>query len=102
MKGNLILCSNGNEWIFDSASAVKLVKTHNGHFIAYAAFFGDMEHEVSEVISGYHVTLTYNLYFEHTVFPPKINLNDNSAQLRVAFEKVLSDPTFLPDGGLLG
>jgi len=32
--------------------------------IAYVAFFSDIEHEVAPVISGYRVTLTFNLYID--------------------------------------
>ena len=33
-----------------------------GEAIQLAAFYSDCEHEVLEVISGYRITLTYNLY----------------------------------------
>ncbi len=44
------------EWKFES-DTVPLSS------ISYAAFYGDVEHEVTEVKSGYRLTLTYNLYF---------------------------------------
>jgi len=46
--------------------------------ISYAAFYGDVEHEVTEVKSGYRLTLTYNLYFGGS-------LDSQSSQLKVLY-----------------
>ena len=55
--GALVLREDGREWTFDYAAEIA-----NATKIAYVAFFGDIEHEVLTVKSGYRVTLTYNLY----------------------------------------
>ncbi|KAF8880038.1 hypothetical protein BD779DRAFT_1612810 [Infundibulicybe gibba] len=81
--GALLLRHRGEEWSFDSATAVT---RSNEPCFAYIAFYSDVEHEVSVVLSGYRITLTYNLYFKS----------------EDALSALLDDPGFLPDGGVLG
>jgi hypothetical protein len=45
----------GREWTFDSAAMVKRQKDPT---IAFAAFYSDIEHEVTPVTSGHRITLT--------------------------------------------
>lgn len=59
--GNLLLRHNGHEYNFDGFALLKDVPSVSA---AYIAFFGDVEHEVAQVTSGYRVTVTYNLYFD--------------------------------------
>jgi len=54
--GTLFLRDGGKECKFET-------DTVTPSSISYVAFFGDVEHEIGEVKSGYRVTLTYNLYF---------------------------------------
>jgi hypothetical protein len=61
--GVLFLRHRGKEWTFDSG---RELTTERQRSIRYAAFFSDIEHEVTPVISGHRVTLTYNLYFDDT------------------------------------
>lgn len=67
--------------------------------IQWAAFYGDCEHEVLEVIAGHRVTLTYNLYYTPVgnlalpmSDPTKLPLYDTVAQ-------ILREPSFMPKGG---
>lgn len=53
--GTLIFRHGNKEWKFDSGEALAKAK---GPSIAYAAFFSDVEHEVTLLQSGYRVTLT--------------------------------------------
>ncbi|KAF7313139.1 Fe2OG dioxygenase domain-containing protein [Mycena kentingensis (nom. inval.)] len=58
--GALTLSQGDNQWSFDSASRLK--GASEGPKIAYIAFYSDVTHAVEPVVSGYRVTLTYNLF----------------------------------------
>jgi hypothetical protein len=106
--GALLLRHRGQEWVFESGQG--LITAHEP-FINYVAFFSHVEHEVTQVMSGHRVTLTYNLYFddggrtvssggatsEHVSLPPAVNEN----AFRTAFQALLENPEFLEDGGTL-
>lgn len=106
--GALKLCHGGNEWTVDSAT----VNNTTSPVISYIAFYSDVEHEVTPVTSGHRVTLTWNLYFQPTVKPPDYFLlpnlsvhpktSESEQALKAAFNRVLSDSNFLPEGGRLG
>ncbi|KAI0334272.1 hypothetical protein GY45DRAFT_1318758 [Cubamyces sp. BRFM 1775] len=107
--------SGRREWTVDSGT---LLAQRTEPSIAYVAFFSDTEHEVMPVLSGYRVTLTYNLYAI-----PKGSVAGGGAEpgppaaesvsalsrpvklaeqtLRSTLESLLGDPTFLPRGGNL-
>lgn len=103
--GALLLRHGGAEWTFDSAQAVSEHSIENP-LIAYAAFFSDVEHEVTTVSSGHRVTITYNLYFDdeendtevHRVktFPPI------ESSFSTSLKSLLEDTSFLPNGGYIG
>ncbi|KAI0061742.1 hypothetical protein BV25DRAFT_1805391 [Artomyces pyxidatus] len=102
--GALVFRHRGEDWTVDSA---KLLATAPVHSVAFVAFFSDVQHEVSVVESGHRVTLTYNLYFGDVDSPsssPAVPLSapPNEAIFKAAFERLLADPTFLPNGGTLG
>ncbi|KAF9475380.1 hypothetical protein BDN70DRAFT_908169 [Pholiota conissans] len=110
--GTLLFRHSNIEHVFDSAAAVSTSSPESPR-AAFAAFFSDVEHEVAEVISGYRVTLTYNLYDTapeaeaETFMTPAIagvSIQDEDRMLSVLkgdLASVLNAPTFLPDGGLL-
>ncbi|KAF2801427.1 uncharacterized protein BDZ99DRAFT_553233 [Mytilinidion resinicola] len=58
--GALVVRHNGNEVNFDWSGT-------DPKAIAWAAFYGDCEHEVLEVRSGHRITLTYNLHMARGV-----------------------------------
>jgi len=106
--GTLTLRHNSKEWKFDS-------KTETPSSITYVAFYGDVEHEVAEVTTGYRLTLTYNLYFGNSLDSQAVvstpsstsaalftSLPSNAASFQNTLSELLADKTFLPDGGLLG
>ncbi|KAI0262429.1 hypothetical protein BC834DRAFT_387863 [Gloeopeniophorella convolvens] len=100
--GALFLRRHGQEWVFDSGTELARAPPSS---LGYVAFFSDIEHEVAPVTSGHRVTLTYNLYFDddaasNTAASPPKPVNEHD--FRVAFETLLTDPNFLPDGGTLG
>lgn len=98
--GTLILRHKGQEWTFGAPSAGKSE-------VGYIAFYSDVEHEVLPVTSGYRVTLTYNLYFEDSSETglPNDTLSAAADVLdipcRAALQELLSDSSFLPQGGRL-
>ncbi len=92
------------EYTFDSST---LLSTCAEPSIAYVAFFSDVEHEVLPVISGYRVTVTYNLYWatnSETSSTPSFMprpISTTAENLRETMRRLLDDPAFLPDGGHL-
>ncbi|KIJ14966.1 hypothetical protein PAXINDRAFT_12235 [Paxillus involutus ATCC 200175] len=59
--GQFVLRKDRKEWTIDFAEKFAAATEPS---ICFVAFFGDVEHEVLPVTSGYRVTLTYNLYYE--------------------------------------
>ncbi|CAA7266070.1 unnamed protein product [Cyclocybe aegerita] len=100
--GSLVFHHGGHEFTFDSAQAVAV--NTEGPRAAFAAFYSDVEHEVLPVESGYRVTLTYNLYFKNSGSNNRAAdiPNELDQHLKASFEALLKDPTFLPDGCLVG
>ena len=97
--GQFVLRQAEKKWTLDFADKIA---TTTEPSVCFMAFYGDLEHEVLPVTSGYRVTLTYNLYhkpihpgasFIHTPFHLK---------LKQAFVDLINDPSKLPDGGYLG
>lgn len=107
--GTFPLRHNGREWVFNSAELVSPQNTESPR-AAFIAFYGDMEHEVTEVKSGYRVTLTYNLYFgddKSTIVPSSspakfLPIDDTEIKIKNLLKAMLNKPDFLPNGGLVG
>ena len=98
--GALVLRHGDSEWTFNSA---EVLATQQESTLAYVAFFGDVEHEVQEVTSGYRVTVTYNLYNTRaSVSRGPARSSAFAQELTTTMQKLLDDPTFLPKGGTLG
>ncbi len=100
--GSLILREGGVEWTFDAARLLASV-TAEAPKVAYVAFYSDLEHEVTPVVSGARVTLTYNLYFDDvaTVVAPIITSQGKDQTIKDGFQQLLDDTAFLPKGGRL-
>ncbi|KAF9038621.1 hypothetical protein BJ165DRAFT_1614141 [Panaeolus papilionaceus] len=134
--GNLIIRHTDQEWTIDAATAVSrgvenIIETtssdstspeasasqtavlnkdpskeKNPIRVAFAAFYSDVEHEVTPVISGYRITLTYLLYFTTPSTPspsnPRLQLHSSALHtLTSALASLLSHPPFLSNGGLI-
>ena len=108
--GTSPLRHHGREWVFNSAD---LVSPHwqntESPRAAFVAFFGDIEHEVTEVKSGYRVILTYNLYFEDSkstfvpqASPTMLPLDDKEVKIKKSLKALLKNIRFLPRGLLVG
>ncbi len=110
--GALLLRQEPREWSFDSADI--LSDPTAAANVAFVAFFNDVEHEVTPVLSGHRVTITYNLYFADL---PEVRMHRDSlpsglriiqpssvvaSALSPAIDAVLSDSAVLPDGGTIG
>src|SRR5229473_6435713 len=111
--GALHLRHRGQEWTFDSATALSTARPSS---VSYIAFFSDVEHEVTPVVSGHRVTLTYNLYFdddswrelapardltsEPVTFPAQVEAKEQG--FRTALGALLENLHFLPTGGMPG
>ncbi|KLO11835.1 hypothetical protein SCHPADRAFT_905703 [Schizopora paradoxa] len=106
--GTLILRHGDAEWKFESDAVPP-------SSITYAAFYGDVEHEVAEVKSGFRLTLTYNLYFGESLDSQSIvstptahkaalftSLPPHAETFQSKLAELLADNTFLPMGGRLG
>jgi hypothetical protein len=111
--GVLRFTQNEKNWSLDSGSDL----AGKGPSIAYAVFFGDVDHEVLPVTSGCRVTVTYNLYHEPSNNNGKkrgerripsvpahlsASLRDDEHKLVKMLESLLDDPEFLPEGGMMG
>jgi hypothetical protein len=71
--------------------------------IEWAAFFSDCEHEVTPVVSGHRVTLTYNLYTSSSaVARPMRSTEVESFPLYWEVKAALKNKEFLVDGGTIG
>ena len=98
--GGLVLRHGGSEWTVDSS---RMLADQQKPTLAYIAFFGDVEHEVLEVTSGYRITVTYNLYStQASVSRQPARSSTFARELATAMQSLLDDPTFLPEGGTLG
>ncbi|TFK66432.1 hypothetical protein BDN72DRAFT_823423 [Pluteus cervinus] len=104
--GKLLLRHDGEEWAFDSAD---ILSKYEAPFAAWIAFYSDVEHEVTPVVSGHRVTLTYNLFYgEENEIPRDLGtLQDSSFAtqsfiLQTAIASLLQDDRVLPKGGYLG
>jgi hypothetical protein len=96
--GQFVLRKDRKEWTIDFAEKFAAATEPS---ICFVAFFGDVEHEVLPVTSGYRVTLTYNLYYEtphatSSYFPSPVHRD-----LKEALVELVNDKAQLPNGGYL-
>ncbi|KAF8335598.1 hypothetical protein F5887DRAFT_1063351 [Amanita rubescens] len=100
--GSLLMRKNGVEWSFDSS---KVLADDGEPRLGYVALYSDVEHEVAAVTSGYRVTITYNLYFDHPSsykLPKPLSSVSAMNNFKDELSSLLIDPEFLPQGGYLG
>ena len=120
--GTLLLRQDSREWTFDSAAILSRAQQAqplgDGAAVprsaAFIAFFSDVEHEVTPVLSGHRVTITYNLYFAKPtnapiiprVVPAGLSILEpagaSATRVSEALSALLADPTVLPDSGTIG
>lgn len=98
--GSLIVRTQEEEWVFDSAKAVA---EHEGPCVGYVAFYGDVEHEFTPVTAGYRVRLTYRLFHAPAARATfRHRRRDDTRDIYWPLKALIGDPLILPNGGYLG
>jgi hypothetical protein len=101
-RGRLVLTHRGVVQKFDWGSAIEAQNDPNQ--LHWAAFYGDVDHQIEKVWFGARVTLTYLLRrgAGAAVHSREAAGEDQASRVREALRALLADPSFLPDGGTLG
>ncbi|MBX9679052.1 MAG: hypothetical protein K2X38_09840 [Gemmataceae bacterium] len=99
--GNLVLRHHGLQKKFAWANAIRSQASPTQ--VHWAAFFGDVDHQIEPVWHGARITLTYLLRFGSGDAPPKAALrgDEMATQVQAAWQALLLDPHFMPKGGTL-
>jgi len=96
--GQLVLRQGGKEWTLDFAD---VFATATEPLVCFVAFFGEVEHQVLPITSGYQVTLTYNLYGK-TSYPNVSSIpTPLHERIKKALVELVNDKSTLPEGGYL-
>jgi hypothetical protein len=99
-NGKLILSHRGVVQRFDWGHAIQGQKKPTQ--LHWAAFFGDVEHQIERIWSGGRVTLTYLLRRGADSAPLREAAGEDLApRVQEAWQALLADQSFLPDGGIL-
>jgi hypothetical protein len=100
-SGNLVLSHRGVVRKFDWGRAIEGQK--NPTQLHWAAFFGDVDHQIERIWSGARVTLTYLLRRGESGAPSRdVAGEDLAPRILQAWRALLADRSFLPKGGTLG
>lgn len=100
-NGKLVLSHRGVVRKFDWAGAIRAQKEPSR--LHWAAYFGDVDHQIERIWSGARVTLAYLLRHGAGGAPPPAAARDDLApRVQEAWRTLLADTTFLPKGGILG
>src|SRR5205823_2438937 len=85
---------------YDWGEAIRTQKEPNR--LHWAAFFGDVDHQIERIWSGARVTLTYLLRRGSGAPPTETASEDLAPRIQEAWRALLADADFLPKGGDLG
>ena len=106
-SGKLVLSHRGIVQKFDWGQAISVQKKSNQ--VHWAAFFGDVDHQIERIRSGARVTLTYLLRRDpgdsgDSGDPSSRDTacEDLAPRIQEAWRALLADQKFLPKGGTLG
>ena len=100
-RGELVLSHRGVVQKYDWGSAIEKQKTPNQ--LHWAAFFGDVDHQIESLWNGARVTLTYLLRRGNSGAPASDVVDEDLApRIQEAWQALLADKSFLPNGGILG
>lgn len=98
--GKLVLNHRGVVQKYDWGEAIRAQKESNQ--LHWAAFFGDVDHQIERIWSGARVTLTYLLRRGAGEAPPlETACEDLSPRVQEGWRALLADRSFLPKGGTL-
>jgi hypothetical protein len=101
MGGKLVLSHRGIVEKLDWGRAIQAQPIPNQ--LHWAAFFGDVNHQIEQVWGGARVTLSYLLRRGLGTRLSCSSANENLApRVQEAWRALLDDKTFLPKGGTLG
>ena len=99
-NGKLVLRHRGVVQKFDWGRAIQAQKKPNQ--LHWAAFFGDVDHQIERIWSGARVTLTYLLRRGAGGAPSHdAACEDLAPRVQEAWCALLADKSFLPEGGIL-
>ncbi|MBI3462773.1 MAG: hypothetical protein HY000_06895 [Planctomycetes bacterium] len=100
MKGRLVLSHRGVVQSFDWGRAIEAQQKPNQ--LHWAAFFGDVDHQIERIWGGARVTLTYLLRHDAGGAPSREAAGEDLApRVQDAWSALLADRGFLPKGGTL-
>jgi hypothetical protein len=100
-SGKFILTHRGIVQTYDWGSAIEKQSPPNR--LHWAAFFGDVDHQIERIWSGARVTLTYLLRRGNGSGPTRdVAGKDLAPRIQEACLALLADKSFLPKGGILG
>jgi hypothetical protein len=98
--GKLVLCCRGIVQKLDWGHAIEVQKEPNQ--LHWAAFFGDVDHQIERIWVGTRVTLTYLLRRGAGGAPlPEATSENLAPRIQDAWHALLADQSFLPEGGIL-
>lgn len=99
-NGKLVLSHRGVVQKFDWGEAIRVQKTPNQ--LHWAAFFGDVDHQIERIWIGARVTLTYLLRRGAGGALARDTLQEDLApRVQEAWRALLADHSFVPVGGPL-
>jgi hypothetical protein len=100
MAGQLVLTHRGIVQKFDWGRAIQEQKAANR--LHWAAFFGDVDHQIERLWDGARVALTYLLRRGAGDAPAReIPSEELAPRVQEAWRALLADSSFLPEGGTL-
>jgi hypothetical protein len=100
-NGKLVLTHRGVVQKFDWGHAIQAQKKPNQ--LHWAAFFGDVDHQIERIWGGARVTLSYLLRRGAGIPPSRSTAGEDIApRVQESWQALLADRSFLPDGGILG
>jgi hypothetical protein len=103
-RGGRLVLRHGTTQSYDwqSTSYHGFGRRDQSYPVKWAAFYGDVDHEVEPVTGGARVTLTWLLRRAARVGLDTRRPASTEADLEAAFAAALADPGFMPRGGVLG